>query len=222
MNGTAVAISSAPGSYVTIDREWRSGDQIVARFPMHLRTEPLPGHAKTVAVFDGPILLAGDLGRAGLSDATRYDTTTPALAKLPPVDIPAFVPDASGVLAHVTPADAPLTFVTTGLGQPHDVRLIPFFRASATRYTVYWQVFTPDEWTAHSRRAAADAETRRRIEQSTIDIVDADSKASEQAHDGQGLDDHRRPWFEGRAGRESKTTPFGYTLKVDGARRCRW
>ncbi len=65
---------------------------------------------------------------------------------------------------------------------------------------------------------AADADTRRRIEQSTIDLVDADSKASEQAHDGQGLDDHRRPWFEGRAGRESKTTPFGYTLKVDGAR----
>ena len=218
VNGTAVAISSAPGSYVTIDREWRSGDQIVARFPMHLRTEPLPGHPTTVAVFDGPILLAGDLGRAGLSDATRYDTTTPALAKLPQVDVPGLVPDASGVLAHITPADAPLTFVTTGLGQPHDVRLIPFFRASATRYTVYWQVFTPDQWTAHSRRAAADAETRRRIEQSTIDIVDADSKGSEQAHDGQGLDDRRRPWFEGRAGRESKTTPFGYTLKVDSAR----
>jgi DUF1680 family protein len=164
VNGTAVPISSAPGSYVTIDREWRSGDQIVARFPLHLRTEPLPGDPKMIAVFDGPILLAGDLGRAGLSDAVRYDTTTPALAKLPQVDVPAFVPDASGVLPHVTPAGAPLTFVTAGLGQPHDVRLIPFFRASATRYTVYWQVFTPDEWTSAARgsKDAPDANRRQR------------------------------------------------------------
>jgi DUF1680 family protein len=219
VNGTAVALASAPGSYITIDREWRSGDQIVARFPMHLRTEPLPGHPELVAVLDGPILLAGDLGTAGLSDATRYDTTTPPLAKLPPVDVPAFVAAAaSDVLTHITPADVPLTFVTARLAQPHDVRLIPFFRASATRYTVYWQVLTPDGWKARQRQAAADADTRRRIVESTIDLVDADSKASEQSHAGQGLDDNRRPSFEGRAGRESKALPFGYTLKVDGAR----
>jgi DUF1680 family protein len=218
VNGSAVPPGSAPGSYITLDREWRSGDQIVLRFPMHLRTEPLPGDPKMVAVFDGPILLAGDLGHAGLSDATRYDTTTPPLAKLPGVDVPAFVPDASGVVAHIAPTGAPLTFVTAGLAQPNDVRLIPFFRASATRYTVYWQLLTPEEWKAKAQGAAAAADTRRRIEQSTIDLVDADSKSSEQTHAGQGLDDHRRPWFEGRAGRESKTAPFGYTLKVDAAR----
>jgi uncharacterized protein len=217
VNGAAVSVDGSPGSYVPIDREWRSGDQIVARFPLHLRTEALPGAPKMVAVFDGPILLAGDLGRAGLSDATRYDTTTPPLAKLPPVDVPGFVPAHADVVTQIRPAGAPLTFITSGLAQPHDVRLIPFFRASATRYTVYWQVFTPEEWTAHARETAARAEARRRIERSTIDLVDADRQASEQAHAGQGLDDHRRPWFEGRAGRESNAAPFGYTLKTGSA-----
>src|SRR5262249_25543953 len=92
--------------------------------------------------------------------------------------------------------------------------LIPFFRASATRYTVYWHLFTRDEWTAHARNLAAAGVTRQRIERSTIDVVDADSQDSEKAHAGQGLQDQRRPWFEGRAGRESKAAPFGYTLKI--------
>ena len=39
---------------------------------------------------------------------------------------------------------------------------------------------------------------------------------------GHDLNDTRRPWFEGRNGRESKTVPFGYTLKVFRTRRSQW
>ena len=218
VNGDAVASGAKPGTYLALDREWQSGDQIVIRLPLHLRMEQLPGNPKMVAVFDGPILLAGDLGHAGLSDGVRYDTPTPALATLPPVDVPAFVPGETGVLAKIAPAGPPLTFVTSGLAEPHDVRLLPFFRATATRYTVYWQVFTPDEWTAHRRAVEAARETRARIERSTIDRVDTGIAASERDHAGQGLDDHRRPTFDGRTGRESSSAPFGYDLKIDGTR----
>jgi DUF1680 family protein len=214
VNDRAVALDAGPGSYITIAREWKSGDQITFQLPMHLRVETLPGDPKTVAIFDGPVLLAGDLGRAGLTPAVRYGETTPALGKLPPVDIPGLVPDASGILGAIRPTGAPLTFETTGLARPHDVRLVPFFRADAVRYTVYWRVYSPDEWKAQVATAAAVDAKMRRIDAGTIDRVDVDSGESEQAHAGVALSDNRRPWFEGRAGRESHSTPFGYTLKV--------
>ena len=53
------------------------------QLPMKLRTEPLPGTTNIVALLDGPIVLAGDLGTNGMpattrsSDASRF-VRTPA------------------------------------------------------------------------------------------------------------------------------------------------
>jgi hypothetical protein len=33
-----------------------------------------------------------------------------------------------------------LTFRTEGVGRPHDVTLVPFYREYAERYTVYWNL----------------------------------------------------------------------------------
>ncbi len=91
------------------------------------------------------------------------------------------------------------------------------------RYTVYWRVYSPAEWRSHRAKMSALAATRRRTRATTIDRVDADNAESERAHQGHDLDDNRRPWFEGRNGRESKAAPFGYTLKVTSAtRRSQW
>src|SRR5262249_30954369 len=42
VNGTPQAISSSPGSYVAIDRTWKTGDLISVRTPMSLHMEALP------------------------------------------------------------------------------------------------------------------------------------------------------------------------------------
>ena len=214
INGQAVAANSTPGSYVSVSREWRTGDVLTAQFPMRLRTEPLPGNPKTIAIFYGPILLAGDLGTTGLSDDTRYGPAEPALSRLQPVELPGLVTSGSDVVSAIKPGGAPLTFVAAGVVQPHDMRLIPFFRADAVRYTVYWRVYSPAEWKSDRAKTSALAATRRRTEATTIDVVDADDVESERAHEGHDLNDTRRPWFEGRNGRDSKVVPFGYTLKV--------
>jgi DUF1680 family protein len=214
VNGHATAADAVPGSYIAITREWHNGDVLTARFPMRLRTEPLPGNPKIIAVFYGPILLAGDLGRAGLTDHARYGDAGPALSRVESVDVPGFVGDTSSVIASIGPDTSPLTFKTIGLAKPRDVRLVPFFRADAVRYTVYWRLYSPSEWAAHQTESATRVAARQRIEASTIDRVDIDSAESERAHDGHDLSDSRRPWFEGRNGRESKGAAFGYTLKV--------
>jgi hypothetical protein len=34
----------------------------------------------------------------------------------------------------------PLTFRTTGVGRTHEITLVPFYRESSERYTVYWNL----------------------------------------------------------------------------------
>ena len=83
INGVRQPLQSTPGSYVSIVREWTTGDTVDVDLPMSLRQEPLPGTTDTVAIFYGPILLAGDLGVDGLDQAKRYGPSAPPLSKAP-------------------------------------------------------------------------------------------------------------------------------------------
>ena len=59
-------LQCTPGSYITIRRRWQDGDQVEIKSIMTLRIESLPGEPKIVALFYGPIALAGELGTQGL------------------------------------------------------------------------------------------------------------------------------------------------------------
>src|SRR5438093_12348216 len=127
VNGRSEPVTAAPGSYVTIDREWKKGDIVAVRLPMSLREEAMPDDPKTVALLYGPLVLAGELGRDGLSEAVRYGPSAPPMRRLPPVEVPALVvADAGQVLASVkpVPGSAP-GFRTEGGGRPRAVSLIP-------------------------------------------------------------------------------------------------
>ena len=138
VNGKKRQVNDEPGSYVTIEREWKSGDTVEIRLPMSLRLEAMPDDPKMIALFYGPIALAGDLGRDGLQEAKRYGPSAPQLGRVKPIDIPAFIGDVKDVLAKAKPAPgAPLTFNTDGLARPQDVTLLPFYKVFEPRYTVY-------------------------------------------------------------------------------------
>lgn len=212
LNGVPQQVASTPGSYLSLVREWRTGDTIDLRLPMPLREEPLPGSPGTIALFAGPILLAGDLGEEGLTSAARYGPSAPPMATVPPVEVPAFVTaDRSRLLDAIRsdPSRA-LTFTTSGLGRPRDVTLRPFNRLHDRRYSVYWTVQSPAEWAAAQARRAGDAA---RAVPASVDSVDAGSASSEQAHDFRG-EQVTRPDFEGRLGRETRGGWFSYRLAV--------
>jgi len=129
---------------------------------MELRIEAMPDDPKMIALFYGPIALAGDLGQEGLQDAKRYGPSAPQLGRVKPIEIPAFVSDGYG-LSQIKPVPgAPLTFKTDGLGRPQDITLLPFYKVFEPRYTVYWKVYTPDEWEKRKADLAA-AESRRKM-----------------------------------------------------------
>jgi DUF1680 family protein len=58
VNGKRVPVSVVPGRFVTIRRQWNTGDRVELDLPMRLRLEPIdPQHPQTVALLCGPLVL---------------------------------------------------------------------------------------------------------------------------------------------------------------------
>jgi DUF1680 family protein len=155
INGKAIEASAAPGSYLTLTRVWKSGDAIEMALPMHLRVEAMPDDPNLQAFLYGPLVLAGDLGGHGLTEAhivgpnlragapnteqsgspLSANNTTPPI---PEIAIPTFQSTSADLDTWITPADKPNVFRTTG--QRTNVTLAPLNTLFDTRYIVYWQV----------------------------------------------------------------------------------
>jgi hypothetical protein len=144
VDGRSWEIGGGPGSYVTIEREWRSGDVVEVRLPMRLRAEALPGAPERVAFLYGPVVLAGRLGREGLypgADILRNERNSGMVLDVP-VEVPALAADPRTALERIRPVAGadPLTFETVGIGRPRDVQLVPYYRLHHERYNLYWEL----------------------------------------------------------------------------------
>jgi hypothetical protein len=213
VNGKKVSVEGKPGSYVTVEREWKQGDTVQVRLPMSLRIEAMPDDPKMIALLYGPIVLAGDLGKEGLTDAERYGPSAPRVGRVKPVEVPALIGEVKDVLAKVKPVSgALLTFKTEGLAQPRDVTLLPLYKIHDLRYTVYWKVYSPAEWEKRKAEVVAREARRKEIERRTVDAVSFNEQ-SERDHGFKG-ESATDAFFEGRRGREARNGWFSYELKV--------
>jgi DUF1680 family protein len=142
INGSPVEAEATPGSYATLARTWRSGDQIDVEWPLSIRTEMLPGSQEWITVLWGPIVLAGELGRAGLENLDFSNTHNyVATETLPMETVPAFIGSAEEVAGRIKPVEGrPLAFRTAGLAKPADVTLAPFYLVHRQRYAIYWRL----------------------------------------------------------------------------------
>jgi DUF1680 family protein len=138
VDGRKQKISGTPGSYVTLDREWKNGDEVEVRLPMKLHAEPLPGTTNIFAVLYGPIVLAGELGTNGMPRPYARDQAD--LTKVPDPKVPVFVGEGDSWLKKIKPTGVPLVFRTKHLGEPGDVTLEPLYKINDQRYSVYWDV----------------------------------------------------------------------------------
>jgi DUF1680 family protein len=143
VNGRRWNAGAAATGYIAIDREWRDGDRVEVTLPMTLRAEPLPGTTDMVAFLYGPIVLAGRLGREGLTADNQIIVNERESGNMlnAAVEIPVLAGDAATLAGRIRQDPrAPLTFRTAGLGRPHDVELAPYFRLAHERYNLYWKV----------------------------------------------------------------------------------
>jgi DUF1680 family protein len=155
VNGKPLDASAAPGSYLTLHRAWKAGDKIEMALPSYLRVETMPDDAATQAFLYGPLVLAGDLGNDGLTEAhivgpnfrvgapNVEQNGSPLAAQnmvppIPPVEIPSLRAAGAEAGSWIKPGDKPMMFRTTG--QTKDVTLVPLNSLFDRRYAVYWQV----------------------------------------------------------------------------------
>ncbi len=81
VNGESAANSSAPGTFIAIDRTWNSGDIVEVELPMTLRTELLPGSTGYAAIAYGPIVLVARLARRESRPGPIYTSMSEQLVK---------------------------------------------------------------------------------------------------------------------------------------------
>jgi DUF1680 family protein len=140
LNGKAVAANARPGSYATIEREWKAGDVIDVVIPTSVRVEPLHGASDQFAFVYGPVVLAGDLGPAPASATVPYAKEQGANLKAESVPVPTLTGDAKQLAASLrrVPGDA-LAFKLTTSEPRKEITLRPFHELDYQRYTVYWK-----------------------------------------------------------------------------------
>ncbi len=155
VNGKPLDASAAPGSYLTLTRAWRAGDRVEMDLPMHVHMESMPDEPATQAYLYGPLVLAGDLGNEGLTEAhivgpnlrvgapdvEQHGSPLGPVNRTPPVpeiEIPTFRAAGPDPASCIQATDQAHVFRT--VGQRKDVTLVPLNRLFDRRYSVYWQV----------------------------------------------------------------------------------
>ena len=145
VNGRRKTVLSEAGSYIDIDRTWADGDVVDVRLPMQLHLEPLPGSPSIVAVMYGPIVLAGRLGREGLSpgaDLIVNERTSGEMLNVP-LALPEIAVNPRNVAERVKRrASGALSFNVRALQPGRDVELVPYYAIAHERYTLYWRSVT--------------------------------------------------------------------------------
>ncbi len=215
VNGRLQPLGREPGSYVSLEREWRDGDVVELRLPMSLRVEPMPDDPSVVAFLQGPIVLAVDLGGLGLDGARRFGPSAPELRADEATPMPALAAaTASAALERLEPTGAPLTFRSAGTGRPRDVVLRPFYSLYDRRHSVYLRVESDEARAARTAREQEQAQARRAVDARTVDTVVAGVTADEEAH---GLEQERAGVWS-LEGRSCRSTRYGgswsYALRL--------
>lgn len=176
VNGKKHRIKEEPGSFVGIKRYWKDGDLVEISFPFSLRLETMPDDTNRVALFYGPVVLAGDLGVE--NDSNRYD----------PNFVPVIMSENRDPKNWLKPVDGKTnTFISQNVGRPRDFELKPFYSTHNRSYSVYFDMFTETGWEEHQQEYLRKLEAKKQLEAATIDFFQPGEMQPERNHNFKDL-----------------------------------
>jgi hypothetical protein len=135
LNGAPHAIHATPSTYITLNRQWKTGDKVGVHLPMSLHTAPLPDDHTLQAAMYGPLVLAGRLGNEGLTQEMIYGRYGP---RMKPGPSPEIKSSGKTSVDWMEPAGGKLAFRTAG--QPQATQAVPLYQMLGEKYVVYWKV----------------------------------------------------------------------------------
>ena len=175
INGTRQQIEATPGSFLVIDRTWKNGDRVDIRIPFILRLEAMPDDKDRIAVFYGPVLLAGDLGPVEDVKASLQNY------------VPVFMSEERSPEIWLQHVDNEInTFRTNAIGNPRDVIMKPFYKMHDRRYSVYFDLFNKEKWETFQAEYQAEIERKKKLEELTYDSFQPGEMQPERDHNFTG------------------------------------
>ncbi len=136
VNGRAEKAVKGSDGYLLLQRTWKNNDRVEVTLPMRVRQDPVAGSPELATLAYGPLVLAAELGRAGLSQDMIDNNQGPDMERLPALPMPTFEETQEGFWVRQD-EDGELSFTT--VGQASATKLRPLYRVLDERYSVYWQ-----------------------------------------------------------------------------------
>ncbi len=188
VNGKDQPVTVAPGEFVVIDRSWKKGDVVSMEMPMQTILEQLPDGENFYTILHGPIVLAAKTDTTNMIGLYADDSRGGHIAhgeKYPLQNMPVILSEPDQILEKIKPVEGEsLTFTIDNL-EPEkysNLQLIPFFRLHESRYVLYWQVETPEDYQQMQTELAADEAAKQQLAAQTIDLVFPGEQQPESDH----------------------------------------
>jgi len=178
INGKIQKIEAKPSSYVTLNRKWKSGDQISVTFKTSTHLENLPDGSKWSAFVNGPIVLAAKTSNKDLDGLFADDSRMGHVAsgKYYPLDQAyAIIGDKAAYIAKLK-----------DLGNLHfrldSLELQPFFEIHDARYQMYFQNYTKEQYQEKHALLKQQEIQALALEAKTVDKINCGEQQSEVDH----------------------------------------
>jgi len=216
VNGKSVTYTTV-NNYLVINRSWSNGDKIDLTLPMHLNLEFLPDGSKWAAFTYGPWVLGAETEATDLVGLKAGGSRMGHVANGPmyPLDqAPSFMLNSPSVDSLLTYKGSNMRFSIKGTVSPATyatLELKPFYQIHDSRYMLYWNVLTSNEFDQLQDKLRAEEAVRMILNARTVDQVKPGEQQPEKEHNLQ-FDRNQTGFTMDRLWRRPSTW-FSYDLK---------
>ncbi len=189
VNGKNISYTVHASSYLAIYRNWKKGDVIQVKLPMHTTIEHLPNVSNYIAFMHGPVLLGAKTGKEDLKGLIADDSRwghIPGGVKLPLDKAPIIIEnDLSAITNSLVPVkNKPLHFTVPKLKivNPILVELEPFFQIHDARYMMYWMVLNNAQYQTYIDSISTLEQQKIALQKRTVDFVAPGEQQPEADH----------------------------------------
>lgn len=201
INGAKQNIATKPGSYITLDREWKTGDTIELVMPFRLRFEAFLDDENRAAVIYGPLVMCA---------WTTKDNPVSVIRGGKNEVLKALQPGTAGPNTFTAPASI---FRSSFEKTDGETTFVPFYLEHRKPYTVYWEICDDARWVAKESEMKVEKERQRIIDVRRVDGLEFFDQA-ERDHNFQG----EKTWYGDHNGRRWRHCDpggwFQYDIKV--------
>ncbi len=189
INGEKEVIKAKPGTYFSIERNWKNGDKIEVKLPMHIQLVNLPDDKNYAALKYGPVVLAAEMGLENQEELFADESRGGHIAdgwKLPLSESPYFIGSEKQIIGELKKLNEEgLAFSAANVLFPKEyegLKFVPFYQIVASRYAVYLPYAKTKKAALQDKVEKQRAEREASLKGETIDVIFAGEQQPESDH----------------------------------------